>query len=285
FFSVAEHKRSCVQMAEVWKIILLSFIYFHPALLEKGDQIDPTIPSSNSSESSTVPDLEEKNETVTMTSPSTTSSQSLENDTTIVTSHSPENVTTTAFDSQTSQSEPTTSPEVTAVSSSASTSFSLTTSNSTDSSMAGLIPRMIPRKTPKTTQKPPSPTTSTRANPRASTSTHSILPCNPQTPKRDGLVSQCLIAIAVLAGVATIFMVCTIVLCTKLSSNKQRYRVKEANGTELVCISALLPDGSNSYRSRPKTQKSNGALCPNTDDSEGDDLTLHSFLPDHSCPV
>uniref|UniRef100_W5MB25 Uncharacterized protein n=1 Tax=Lepisosteus oculatus TaxID=7918 RepID=W5MB25_LEPOC len=208
-----------------------------------------------------------------------TANYSLENDTTIVTSHSPENVTTTAFDSQTSQSEPTTSPEVTAVSSSASTSFSLTTSNSTDSSMAGLIPRMIPRKTPKTTQKPPSPTTSTRANPRASTSTHSILPCNPQTPKRDGLVSQCLIAIAVLAGVATIFMVCTIVLCTKLSSNKQRYRVKEANGTELVCISALLPDGSNSYRSRPKTQKSNGALCPNTDDSEGDDLTLHSFLP------
>ncbi|MBN3316677.1 SELPL protein, partial [Atractosteus spatula] len=236
--------------------------------------------STQTSEMTSSSSLE--NETVTMTSSSTTSSQSLENDTTIATSHSPENVTITAFDSQTSQSEPTTRPEVTTVSSSASTSFGLTTSNSTNSSIEGLIPRMIPRNIPKTTQKPPSLTTSTRANPRASTSTHSILPCNPQTPKRDGLVSQCLIAIAVLAGVATIFMVCTIVLCTKLSSNKQRYRVKEANGTELVCISALLPDGSNSYRSRPKTQKSNGALFPTTDDSEGDDLTLHSFLPDHS---
>ncbi|KAJ8286064.1 hypothetical protein GJAV_G00034160 [Gymnothorax javanicus] len=104
-------------------------------------------------------------------------------------------------------------------------------------------------------------------------------PCSTPTSRKDGLVSQCLIAIATLAGVATIFIVSTTVLCTKLSSHKYRYRMSQAYGTEMVCISSLLPDG-NSTHGRPRIPKSNGALIPNVDDSDGDDLTLHSFLPE-----
>ncbi|XP_076140295.1 P-selectin glycoprotein ligand 1 [Alosa pseudoharengus] len=105
--------------------------------------------------------------------------------------------------------------------------------------------------------------------------------------KHQGLVNNCLIAIASLAGLATFFMVCSIVLCTKLSAAKHRYRYRlrssGGEGTEMVCISALLPDGDGPVV-RPKTPKSNGALIPVTDtdgDSDcGDNLTLNSFLPD-----
>ncbi|KAL4609626.1 P-selectin glycoprotein ligand 1 [Arapaima gigas] len=105
-------------------------------------------------------------------------------------------------------------------------------------------------------------------------------PCTISTSRRDGLVSQCLIAIASLAAVATIFLVCTIVLCTKLSTYKHRYKMVRNQGTEMVCISSLLPDGEVS-QGRPRISKSNGALIPSGDESEGDDLTLHSFLPEN----
>uniref|UniRef100_A0A8C7CHF0 P-selectin glycoprotein ligand 1 n=1 Tax=Oncorhynchus kisutch TaxID=8019 RepID=A0A8C7CHF0_ONCKI len=109
------------------------------------------------------------------------------------------------------------------------------------------------------------------------------LPCSPT--RRDGLVSQCLIAIASLAAVATFFMVSCIILCTKYSSRKHRYRVGTNNrGTEMVCISALLHD-DNGPHWRPHIPKSNGALLPGTeldsDEEGGDDVTLHSFLPDN----
>ncbi|CDQ57059.1 unnamed protein product [Oncorhynchus mykiss] len=109
------------------------------------------------------------------------------------------------------------------------------------------------------------------------------LPCSPT--RRDGLVSQCLIAIASLAAVATFFMVSCIILCTKYSSRKHRYRVGTNNrGTEMVCISALLHDDNGSHW-RPHIPKSNGALLPGTeldsDEEGGDDVTLHSFLPDN----
>ncbi|KAJ8263661.1 hypothetical protein COCON_G00161180 [Conger conger] len=105
------------------------------------------------------------------------------------------------------------------------------------------------------------------------------LPCVTPKSRKDGLVSQCLIAIVTLAGVATVFIVSTTVLCTKLSARKYRYRMRQSSGTEMTCISALLPDGNGAH-GRPRTPKSNGALLPNLEDGEGDDLTLHSFLPE-----
>ncbi|KAJ8415255.1 hypothetical protein AAFF_G00422350 [Aldrovandia affinis] len=104
-------------------------------------------------------------------------------------------------------------------------------------------------------------------------------PCTIPKSRRDGLVGQCLIAIASLAAVATIFIVSTIILCTKLSSSKYRYKMNQTYGTEMVCISSLLPDGNGTH-ARPRNPKCNGALIPNIEDSEGDDLTLHSFLPE-----
>nr|XP_023664118.1 P-selectin glycoprotein ligand 1 [Paramormyrops kingsleyae] len=98
--------------------------------------------------------------------------------------------------------------------------------------------------------------------------------------RKDGLVSQCLIAIASLAAVATFFMVCTIFLCTKLSAQKHRYRMSMNQGTEMMCISSLLPDGDVAH-AKLRYPKSNGALIPSVDESEGDDLTLHSFLPEN----
>ncbi|CAB1352861.1 unnamed protein product [Coregonus sp. 'balchen'] len=109
------------------------------------------------------------------------------------------------------------------------------------------------------------------------------LPCSPT--RRDGLVSQCLIAIASLAAVATFFMVSCIILCTKYSSRKHRYRVgTNHRGTEMVCISALLHDDNDPHWRR-HIPKSNGALLHGTeldsDEEGGDDVTLHSFLPDN----
>ncbi|KAK1160123.1 P-selectin glycoprotein ligand 1-like [Acipenser oxyrinchus oxyrinchus] len=103
-------------------------------------------------------------------------------------------------------------------------------------------------------------------------------PCSTAFPRKGGLVSHCLIAIAVLAAVATIFIICTIVLCTKLSSTKQKYMMRECQGTEMMCISALLSDAEALPRNKAKSSKSNGRLITNVEDSEGDDLTLHSFL-------
>ncbi|MGH0152314.1 UNVERIFIED_CONTAM: hypothetical protein FKN15_056054 [Acipenser sinensis] len=103
-------------------------------------------------------------------------------------------------------------------------------------------------------------------------------PCSTAFPRKGGLVSHCLIAIAVLAAVATIFIICTIVLCTKLSSTKQKYKMSECKGTEMTCISALLSDAEAFPRNKAKGSKSNGRLITNVEDSEGDDLTLHSFL-------
>ncbi|XP_031682255.1 uncharacterized threonine-rich GPI-anchored glycoprotein PJ4664.02 isoform X1 [Oncorhynchus kisutch] len=156
-----------------------------------------------------------------------------------------------------------------------------TTDNSTNSSSGVLIPKMktekVPILIPKTT------TIMTTLPSKKDPSGGGGLPCSPT--RRDGLVSQCLIAIASLAAVATFFMVSCIILCTKYSSRKHRYRVGTNNrGTEMVCISALLHD-DNGPHWRPHIPKSNGALLPGTeldsDEEGGDDVTLHSFLPDN----
>ncbi|XP_008056332.1 P-selectin glycoprotein ligand 1 [Carlito syrichta] len=95
-------------------------------------------------------------------------------------------------------------------------------------------------------------------------------------------VKQCLLAILILALVATIFLVCTVVLAVRLSRKSHTYPVRSYSPTEMVCISALLPDGGEG----PPTT-ANGGLpktkgpgpTPEPREREGDDLTLQSFLP------
>ncbi|XP_078277348.1 uncharacterized protein LOC144605714 [Rhinoraja longicauda] len=102
--------------------------------------------------------------------------------------------------------------------------------------------------------------------------------------KKISLVTQCLIVIAFLAGVCTIFVICTIVLCTKLSAQRHNYRVNQRNGTELICISSLLPEEERKMRKklRPKRLRDfKETLTGKSSDSDDDDLTLQSFVTEH----
>ncbi|XP_058230723.1 P-selectin glycoprotein ligand 1 [Hemibagrus wyckioides] len=103
--------------------------------------------------------------------------------------------------------------------------------------------------------------------------------CPTAEPKREGLVGRCLIAIASLAALATIFIMTTIILATKLAGNRYRHRGSLLNDTEMVCISTLMNDSDHPMPT-PRHPKSNGALIPITEDEDGDDLTLNSFLHD-----
>ncbi|CAH6778745.1 P-selectin glycoprotein ligand 1 [Phodopus roborovskii] len=94
-------------------------------------------------------------------------------------------------------------------------------------------------------------------------------------------VKQCLLAILILATLATIFLVCTVVLAVRLSRKKHMYPVRNYSPTEMICISSLLPEGG---EGAPVT--ANGDLLKVQDlktepreDRDGDDLTLRSFLP------
>ncbi|XP_026996575.2 P-selectin glycoprotein ligand 1 [Tachysurus fulvidraco] len=103
--------------------------------------------------------------------------------------------------------------------------------------------------------------------------------CPTSEPKREGLVGRCLIAIASLTALATIFIMTTIILATKLAGNRYRHRASLLHDTEMVCISSLMNDSDHPVPT-PRRPKSNGALIPITEDEDGDDLTLNSFLPD-----
>ncbi|KAF6082885.1 selectin P ligand [Phyllostomus discolor] len=96
-------------------------------------------------------------------------------------------------------------------------------------------------------------------------------------------VKHCLLAILVLALVATTFLVCTVVLAVRLSRKNHMYPVRNYSPTEMVCISALLPEGEEgpavtANGSLPAAKKP-GRREGSGEDREGDDLTLHSFLP------
>ncbi|XP_059975228.1 P-selectin glycoprotein ligand 1 [Mesoplodon densirostris] len=96
-------------------------------------------------------------------------------------------------------------------------------------------------------------------------------------------VKQCLLAILILALVATIFLVCTVVLAIRLSRKNHLYPVRNYSPTEMVCISSLLPEGGEGPPAMangglPKA-KNQGLKAGSGEDREGDDLTLHSFLP------
>ncbi|KAI4889356.1 hypothetical protein NFI96_010283 [Prochilodus magdalenae] len=103
--------------------------------------------------------------------------------------------------------------------------------------------------------------------------------CPTEAPKREGQVGYCLLAIALLAALVVLFIMSTVILATKLAAARYRNRVGLLQDTEMVCISALVNDTEHPVP-KPRHPKSNGALIPNTEDEDGDDLTLNSFLPD-----
>ncbi|XP_054450346.1 P-selectin glycoprotein ligand 1 [Pteronotus mesoamericanus] len=96
-------------------------------------------------------------------------------------------------------------------------------------------------------------------------------------------VKHCLLAILILALVATTFLVCTVVLAVRLSRKNHTYPVRSYSPTEMVCISSLLPEGGEgpavtANGSLPATKKP-GLKGGSGEEHDGDDLTLHSFLP------
>uniref|UniRef100_A0A672FR81 P-selectin glycoprotein ligand 1 n=1 Tax=Salarias fasciatus TaxID=181472 RepID=A0A672FR81_SALFA len=133
-------------------------------------------------------------------------------------------------------------------------------------------------------------TTADRAAPSSQSATAAPRDVTKTTPGTEvqacstrAVMKHCLIVIASLAALATIFIMSTIVLCVKLSAKK--YRVKRSQeGTEMMCISALLPDRSYNY-TRQRNPVPNGVLViPRAGDSDeegGDTVTLSSFLPEN----
>ncbi|XP_059906167.1 P-selectin glycoprotein ligand 1 [Gadus macrocephalus] len=95
-----------------------------------------------------------------------------------------------------------------------------------------------------------------------------------------GVVSQCLVAIGLLAAVLTVFFVCTMVLCTKLSSRK--YSLGGQRGTEMVCLSTMMTshNGTGSRRAHLEGRRTLLTGPEDSDDDGGDNLTLNSFLPE-----
>ncbi|XP_029768511.1 LOW QUALITY PROTEIN: P-selectin glycoprotein ligand 1 [Terrapene carolina triunguis] len=86
----------------------------------------------------------------------------------------------------------------------------------------------------------------------------------------------------ILALVAAIFIICTAVLATLLWRQKRVCRVRRHNNTEMVCISALLPDSEPvANGEKPSKVKRMKMPTDNSSETEGDNLTVSSFLPDH----
>ncbi|XP_019322759.2 P-selectin glycoprotein ligand 1 [Panthera pardus] len=96
-------------------------------------------------------------------------------------------------------------------------------------------------------------------------------------------VKQCLLAILILALVATTFLVCTVVLAVRLSRKNHMYPVRNYSPTEMVCISSLLPEGGEAPSATANgdlpNAKSQGLKAGPREGRDGDDLTLQSFLP------
>uniref|UniRef100_A0A8C8RWT2 P-selectin glycoprotein ligand 1 n=1 Tax=Pelusios castaneus TaxID=367368 RepID=A0A8C8RWT2_9SAUR len=96
------------------------------------------------------------------------------------------------------------------------------------------------------------------------------------------LVGKCLLAIFILALVAGVFIVCTAVLATLLWRQKHVSRARQSNATEMVCISALLPDSEPlANGGKPSKVKRMKLPMDNCSETDADNLTLNSFLPDH----
>ncbi|XP_053815832.1 P-selectin glycoprotein ligand 1 [Vidua chalybeata] len=97
-----------------------------------------------------------------------------------------------------------------------------------------------------------------------------------------GVISKCLLAILLLGLVAATFLVCTGVLGTLLW-RRARMGQRRFSPTEMVCISSLLPDAEAAAGPRPVPARRHKLLLPDgSSEPDGDNLTLSSFLPEHS---
>ncbi|KAM9118803.1 P-selectin glycoprotein ligand 1 [Pangshura tecta] len=125
-------------------------------------------------------------------------------------------------------------------------------------------------------------THSSHARPAAGGSVTAEVPLQQLPIQTNILVGKCLLAVFILALVAATFIVCTAVLATLLWHQKRVCRVRRHNATEMVCISALLPDSEPvANGEKPSKVKRMKMLTDNSSENEGDNLTVSSFLPDH----
>uniref|UniRef100_A0A803YQX6 Selectin P ligand n=2 Tax=Meleagris gallopavo TaxID=9103 RepID=A0A803YQX6_MELGA len=97
------------------------------------------------------------------------------------------------------------------------------------------------------------------------------------------LMNKCLLAILLLALVAGFFMVCTAVLGTLLWRRVRTAR-RQLGPTEMICISSLLPDSERAANNGPRRgiPVRHRLLIDASSEADGDNLTLSSFLPEHS---
>ncbi|XP_061554164.1 P-selectin glycoprotein ligand 1 [Phycodurus eques] len=127
--------------------------------------------------------------------------------------------------------------------------------------------------TTQTLEATPPPCTTSKAPPTVERQS-----CSPR-----GVVKPCLITIACLATLATVFMVSTIVLCAKLSTRKYKLRKAQDEKETMFMSHVLLPE-RNYAGIRQRSPVSNGVLVIHSaGDSEediSDNLTLSSFLPE-----
>ncbi|KAM4808635.1 P-selectin glycoprotein ligand 1 [Rhinophrynus dorsalis] len=98
-------------------------------------------------------------------------------------------------------------------------------------------------------------------------------------PPPQSLMKQCMLVILILAVVCTFFVITTIALAAKLSTLKSHYKLRQSNLTEMTCITSLLPESDQQNKFKPKRMKT---FAANVEESDGDNATLNSFLPDHS---
>ncbi|XP_008121665.1 P-selectin glycoprotein ligand 1 [Anolis carolinensis] len=105
---------------------------------------------------------------------------------------------------------------------------------------------------------------------------------SPVPASNASIVRKCLLAISLLALVASIFIVTAAVLACLLWRQKQAYRLNRHNQTEMVCISSLLAaeEAEEGRAKRPRVERVR-MLRENGTEAESDNLTLNSFLPDH----
>ncbi|XP_064582593.1 P-selectin glycoprotein ligand 1 [Zonotrichia leucophrys gambelii] len=97
-----------------------------------------------------------------------------------------------------------------------------------------------------------------------------------------GAMSKCLLAILLLGLVAAAFLVSTGVLGSLLW-RRARTGERRFSPTEMVCISSLLPDAEAAAGPRPVPARRHKLLLPDgSSEPDGDNLTLSSFLPEHS---
>ncbi|XP_072736362.1 P-selectin glycoprotein ligand 1 [Ciconia boyciana] len=102
----------------------------------------------------------------------------------------------------------------------------------------------------------------------------------PWDPSR--VMGKCLLAILLLALVAATFMVCTGMLGALLW-RRARTAHRRLSRTEMVCISSLLPDGEVATNGpKPGPARRPKLLLDGSSEVDSDNLTLSSFLPEHS---